>query len=243
MPASVEGRADEREDDMKLFKHVALAGLAIVLSALAAKSAALAGSGSGEASAGSRSIATGSAYSSGTIYVYQNDTTGQRSPLTSVTADYHNGLGSLIVQDVRGAFRASFGSASVATLQTGAFAVGTSKWSRELAGTYTDAAGVSTPAHAYFGVNALSTSFQYWNFSYNYTTSTASAVSAYFTNAIRVTMAVQLDGTYGNTAETGRIWGSNAVVSSQYNFYNESSNTGMNNATLATYGGVLNVKP
>jgi hypothetical protein len=196
-------------------------------------------------------------FGNGVCRVVQIHNNGGRSPLTTVSIAYSAGTGSVVIEDVRGIFKANITSADIrdvglyADAVTGLLSNGSvsitklnNKFAPDIPGTYTDfATGTTQNAYAYIGMSTLNTSFNYYDFSYVSGT-TATAIQNTYTDEKRVTVSVDLaSGTSYDSVTgivTGRIWGSHGVVSSMMNFFNESTNA---SGAQGMYSGVLDIRP
>jgi hypothetical protein len=225
---------------MKLVKLAVMFCVALFAALLVSDNGAL-------ASLSSRSIDSGSCYSSGVLYPIQNRTQlnsdgsvpAYRGVLTSVTINYAQGIGTLIAQDARGVLQASFSTANVDYILTGTatgFSTGFNT-GHEIAGVYTDATtGVSSNVSAAVSAYLNTGSFNYYDYSYNTTTNTVSAVSKVLVGCYPVALRVK-------NADGAFIWGNQDITTpSCYEFFNESTNTGMNLATLGQYKDTLVTK-
>jgi hypothetical protein len=217
---------------MKLVKLAVMVSVALFAALVVSNNGAL-------ASLSSRTVVTGSAYTSGVFYPINaiDPATGTyvdgkyRGPMTSLTMNYRDGVGSIILENEKATFATSFTSSNV--YLSNLYGDGDRCFqAKNLTGTCIYPDGTQVAATGLISVtDDVSLSYSYWDFSYNTTTSTASALTKTFSNVIVV---------YGSItgADGSKPFGA-AGNANCYAFFNESSNTGMNAATLATYGGVL----
>jgi hypothetical protein len=237
---------------MKLAKFAALVCVALLVVAQVSNSGALA-SLSGAAS---RSVSTenGSCYSSGVLYpVYLDVADGKwkRAPMTSLAVNYRAGSGTIIAQNTTGVFQADFSAADVTKLTntdgpnhnehwfTAGFGNGATP---AIAGTFVNAANESIAAVGFIKIGwSANSTWSYWDFSYNATTGTATAVTATRTGGNLVSLIVR-------DAVTGAYLIGNGTTSNcppqSYSFFNESADVDWQAGTvLATYGGVIDIRP
>jgi hypothetical protein len=221
---------------MKLVKLAVMVSVALFAALLVSDKGAL-------ASLSCRSIATGSFYSSGVLYPTNptDPVTGQfiggyRGSLTTTSLNYSNGIGTLVAQDARGIFQATFTASNVDYIWlSGGVSVGYYE-GRGIVGTYTDAvtgeAHSATAAMTSYRNNNYGYGFNYYDFSYS-VTSGATAVMKNLPNAIPVTLRVK-DDVSGNF-----VWNGGSC----YEFFNESTATGQNADAAGLYLGTHLSKP